>query len=184
MIAAKPRPMIESSRPKRQLESVPTMCGDIDMRILRDGTWLYRGSPIGRKEMVCLFASVLTRLEDGSYWLITPAEMAHIEVEDVPFLAVELYSCGSGRDRVVSLRTNVDEMVTVDSMHPLRLGAGSKTGEQVPYVWVRDGLEAKLTRSVYYELVSLGHEEATSEGCQFGLWSSGSFFPLGSLDEA
>jgi hypothetical protein len=159
-------------------------CGDIDMRILRDGTWLYRGSPIDRKEMVCLFASVLKRMDDGSYWLITPAEMARIEVEDVPFLAVEMYHCQPGRDRVVSFRTNVDEMVTVDDLHPLRIGLDPKTGEPVPYVWVRDGLEAKLTRSVYYELVSLGHEETTKEGHQFGLWSSGSFFPLGNLDEA
>ncbi|MBI5120704.1 MAG: DUF1285 domain-containing protein [Rhodospirillales bacterium] len=176
--------MTETSLSKRRPDPAPAFCGAIDMRIQKDGTWLYRGSPIGRKEMVCLFASVLTRHEDGSYWLVTPSEMACIEVEDVPFLAVELFSCGSGRDRVVSLRTNIDELVTVDDMHPLRIATDPKTGEQIPYVWVRDGLEARLSRPVYYELVSLGHEEATTEGNQFGLWSSGSFFPLGSLEEA
>lgn len=160
------------------------LCGDIDMKIQRDGTWLYRGSPIGRKEMVCLFASVLERHDDGSFWLITPAEMARIEVEDAPFLAVELFSCGSGRDRVVSFRTNVDELVTVDASHPLRVAPDPKTNEPVPYVWVRDGLEAKLSRPVYYELVSLAHEETTAEGNRFGIWSSGSFFPLGNLEEA
>jgi hypothetical protein len=175
--------MKDSTLAKHRPPDEPAFCGEIDMRIQRDGTWLYQGTPIGRKEMVCLFASVLRRLDDGSYWLITPAEMARIEVEDVPFLAVELFSCGAGRDRVVSFRTNVDEMVTVDDLHPLRIGLDPKTQEPVPYVWVRDGLEAKLARPVYYELVSLGHEEETKEGCLFGLWSSGSFFPLGSLEE-
>ena len=169
---------------RRPQDAGPENCGDIDMRIKRDGTWLYKGSPIGRKEMVCLFAQVLTRRQDGSYWLITPAEMARIEVEDAPFLAVELFSCGSGRDRVVSLRTNVDELVTVDSAHPLRLAPDPKSGEPVPYVLVRDGLEAKLSRPVYYEMVSLGHEEEGEEGSRFGLWSSGTFFLLGSLDDA
>lgn len=162
----------------------PAMCGEIDMRIERDGTWLYKGSPIGRKEMVCLFASVLRRLEDGSYWLITPAEMAKIAVEDAPFLAVELFSCGSGRDRTISFRTNVDELVTIDGAHPLRMAPDPKTGEQVPYVTVRDGLDAKLSRPVYYELVSLAHEETTAEGTRFGIWSSGLFFPLGNLEDA
>ncbi|CAA6604129.1 conserved hypothetical protein [Rhodospirillaceae bacterium LM-1] len=169
---------------KRPQDASPENCGDIDMRITRDGTWLYKGSPIGRKEMVCLFAQVLTRRPDGSYWLITPAEMARIEVEDAPFLAIELFSCGSGRDRVVTLRTNVDELVTVDSAHPLRLAPDPKNGEPVPYVLVRDGLEAKLSRPVYYEMVSLGHEEEGEEGSRFGLWSSGTFFLLGSLDDA
>lgn len=162
----------------------PVMCGDIDMRIGRDGTWFYKGSPIGRKEMVCLFASVLIRQKDGSFWLITPAEMARIEVEDAPFLAVEMFSCGSGRERTVSFRTNVDELVTVNRDHPLRVAPDPKTGEPVPYVLVRDGLEAKLARPVYYEMVALGHEEETPTGNQFGIWSSGLFFPLGKLEEA
>jgi hypothetical protein len=154
-------------------------CGRIDMRIARDGKWFYHGTPIPRKEMVCLFASTLTRRPDGSYWLVTPAEEAEIQVEDVPFLAVELFTCGCGQKMVVSFRTNVDELVTLDSGHPLRM-ACDDTGCP-PYIAVRDGLEARLTRAVYYELVALGIEETIGEERLFGVWSKGNFFPLGRL---
>lgn len=152
------------------------------MKIDRNGTWFYHGSPISRKEMVCLFASVLTRRHDGSYWLVTPAEAGRIDVEDAPFLAVEMFTAGSGRQAVVSFRTNVDELVTVDSDHPLKVVHEPETGEPTPYVLVRDGLEAKLTRSVYYELVALGCDEKVGGGRQYGIWSNGTFFPLGQLD--
>ncbi len=133
--------------------------------------------------MVCLFASVLTRREDGSYWLVTPAEEGRIEVEDVPFAAVEMFTSGSGRELVVSFRTNVDECVTVDADHPLRIETEHETGEPSPYVLVRDGLEARLTRSVYYELVAKGFEEKIGEDVLYGIWSKGTFFPLGKLED-
>jgi hypothetical protein len=160
-----------------------TNCGDLGIRIDRNGRWFYHGSPINRKEMVCLFASVLRRHEDGSYWLVTPEEMGTIQVDDVPFLAVELFSCGCGREKVVSFRTNMDELVTVDADHGLRIVICPETGEPLPYVHVRDGLEARLTRSVYYELVALGFEEKVDGEELYGLWSSGTFFPLGRLDD-
>lgn len=159
-------------------------CGDLGIRIDRNGRWFYHGSPINRKEMVCLFASVLSRDDDGRYWLVTPQERGTIVVDDVPFLAVEMFTCQCGRDRVISFRTNVDETVTVDADHPLRIGECPETGEPLPYVMVRDGLEARLTRSVYYELVAKGHEEILNGERVYGLWSSGTFFPLGRLDEA
>lgn len=159
-------------------------CGDLGIRIDRDGRWFYHGSPIGRKEMVCLFASLMSRAEDGSYWLIAPDEMGTITVEDVPFLAVEMFTCGCGRDQVVSFRTNVDELVTVDADHPLRIVECPETGEPLPYVYLRDGLEARLTRSVYYELVGLGFEEKVGGDDLYGLWSSGTFFPLGRLSDS
>jgi hypothetical protein len=157
-------------------------CGDFGIRIDRNGTWHYQGSPIGRKELVCLFASVLKRHEDGSYWLITPAERGRIEVEDVPFIAVELFLNGSGRDMVVSFRTNVDEMIPMDAEHPLRVVTDPETGEPSPYILVRDGLEARLARSVYYELVASGFEEKVGQQTAYGVWSHGRFFPLGNLD--
>jgi hypothetical protein len=157
--------------------------GDLGIRIDHDGCWHYHGSPIDRKEMVCLFASMLTRAPDGSYWLVAPDEMGRIQVDDVPFLAVELFTCCSGRDRMVSLRTNVDEVVTVDARHPLRVENDPATGEPTPYVRVRDGIEARLTRAVYYELVGLGHEEQVGGEQLYGVWSSGTFFPLGRLDD-
>ncbi len=158
-----------------------TNCGRIDMRIARDGMWFYHGTPIPRKEMVCLFASTLTRRADGSYWLITPVEEAQIDVEDVPFLAVEMFTCRAGREMVFSFRTNVDEVVTLDEAHPLRLAVDSHGTP--PYLTIRNGLEARLTRSVYYELVAMGVEEKVGEARLYGIWSSGIFFPLGRLEE-
>ena len=157
-------------------------CGDFGIRIDRTGRWFYHGTSIPRKEMVCLFATMLSRAEDGSYWLVAPGERGRIEVEDVPFLAVEMFTSGAGRDLVVSFRTNVDELVTVDTGHPLRIDIDQATGDPIPYVHVRDGLEARLTRAVYYELVALGWEEKVGGEELYGLWSSGTFFPLGRVD--
>jgi hypothetical protein len=156
-------------------------CGNLGIRIDRQGRWSYRGSPIARREMVCLFASMLSRAEDGGYLLMTPTEVGRIEVEDVPFLAVEIFVCGCGRDAVISLRTNVDEIVPLDADHPLRVVENPVTGEPSPYVPVRDGLEARLSRSVYYELVARGWEEDLGGERVYGLWSSGTFFSLGRL---
>jgi len=154
----------------------------LDIRIDRSGVWYYRGSPIRRKELVCLFGSVLHRDETGGYWLITPTEMGPIDVEDAPFLAVELYACGDEAAQVLSLRSNVDEMVTVDADHPLRVEHDPETGEPSPYLHLHDGIEARVTRSVFYELVGLGVEETVEGQRRFGVWSAGRFFVLGSLD--
>jgi len=167
--------------PPAQSVEAPEDHGDLGIRIDRSGRWYYHGSPIHRKDMVCLFASMLMRRADGSYWLVTDDETGRIEVEDVPFLAVELFTGGGGRDMMVSFRTNMDELVTVDARHPLRVAEDPRTGEPVPYVLVRDGMEARLTRSVYYELVAIGFEEKVGGDQLYGLWSSGTFFSLGRL---
>ncbi len=161
----------------------PENCGDLGIRIDRAGRWYYHGSPIRRQEMVCLFASMLSRREDGGFWLVTADEMGRIEVEDAPFLAVEMFACGSGRDMVVSFRTNVDEVVTVDAGHPLRMAWDAETERPVLYVHLRDGIEARLTGPVYSELISqafeeTGVEDGVGDDGQYGLWSSGIFFPL------
>ena len=153
----------------------------LGLRIMSDGTWRYRGSPIERIELVKLFVSVLRREPDGSYWLVTPVERGRIEVDDVPFLAVELAAQGVGRARTVRLRTNVDEWLTLGPDHPLRLrrpvdSAGD--AGPVPYVEVRAGLEARLARPVYYELVELGEERLDGARQRFGVWSDGVFFTL------
>ncbi|MBI5164693.1 MAG: DUF1285 domain-containing protein [Magnetospirillum sp.] len=158
-------------------------CGDLGISIDRQGRWHYHGSPIRRKEMVCLFASMLERRRDGSYWLVTPDEKGRIEVADVPLLAVELFTGNGGRERVVSLRTNVDDLVTVDRDHPLRLAEDPVSGEPAPYVLVRDGIEARLARAVYYELVALGCEEKVGGEELYGIWSSGTFFVLGRMGD-
>jgi hypothetical protein len=170
------------ARPKRE----PVLCGDLAMRIARDGTWYYQGSPIGRKELVCLFASVLRREADGQYWLVTPAEKGRIIVEDVPFIAVELFqSCHAntegGHDQVLSFRTNVDQVVSAGEHHPIRVARGADGGP-TPYVMVRDGLEARINRAVYYELVALAEPETVGGARVLGVWSRKMFFPLGEIE--
>jgi hypothetical protein len=157
--------------------------GDLAMWIARDGTWFYRGSPIARKSLVKLFASVLRREDDGSYWLITPVERGRVAVEDAPFLAVEVNSEDSGRDRHLSFRTNLDEIVAAGPEHPLRVETGAN-GEPTPYVLVRPGLEARLNRPVFYELVDLADAERGDRGGPFGLWSDGVFFDLGDPEDS
>lgn len=156
--------------------------GDLDMRIARDGTWFYRGSPIARQKLVKLFASVLRREDDGSYWLVTPVERGRVTVEDAPFLAVEVNSEGAGTDRRLSFRTNLDEIVAAGPAHPLRVETAAN-GEPEPYLLVRQGLEARLNRPVFYELVELADAERGAGGGPFGLWSEGVFFDLGDPED-
>ena len=170
-----------SSRKRGTARRPPVDCGDLDMRIARDGTWFYRGSPIGRLPLVKLFASVLRREGDGSYWLVTPAERGRIAVEDAPFLAVALTREGEGRGQQLMFRTNVDDFVTAGAAHPLRVETAAD-GQPAPYILVRDGLEARLARPVFYELVELGAEERVGDEILFGVWSDGMFFRLGEAD--
>lgn len=173
---------VTQAKPKR----VPTECGDLPFVIKRDGTWHYRGSPINRKELVCLFASVLRREDDGSWWLQTPAERGRIEVEDVPFVAVELDWTGDGRHQTLSFRTNIDEVVTAGPDHPIRVAHDIITCEPTPYILVRPGagrlaIEARINRATYYELVALAVPEWVGSKRMLGVWSRGQFYPLGEL---
>ncbi len=163
-------------------------CGDLPFLIKRCGTWLYRGSPINRKELVCLFSSVVKRDPTGDYWLETPAERGRIQVEDTPWVAVELdwTRCGSGRNQCLTFRTNVDQIVTAGPQHPIRVAHNDLTCEPTPYVHIRDGeggpaLEARIGRAVYYELVALAEPGCCAGRKCLGVWSSGVFFPLGDL---
>ena len=173
-------------RPAASVGTVPAQqfCGDIDMRIARDGTWFYHGSPIGRKPIVKLFASVLKRDPAGDYWLETPFEKCRIAVDDAPFTAVEMIVDGEGEGRSIRFRTNIDEMVSVDADHPIRVDTDAQTGEPAPYVRVRDGLDALILRSVFYDLVELGEEADGPGGATIGVRSGGGFFVLGPAGEA
>jgi hypothetical protein len=163
----------------------PIDCGDLPFLIQRDGTWLYRGSPIGRKELVCLFASVLRREEDGSFWLETPAERGRIAVEDAPFVAVEMDWVGCGHNQALTFRTNVDELVTAGPEHPIRIAHDILTCEPTPYIRVRgtrdSPVEARISRAVYYELVALAEPGNWHCRRMLGVWSCGQFFPLGEI---
>ncbi|MFQ5973495.1 MAG: DUF1285 domain-containing protein [Alphaproteobacteria bacterium] len=154
-------------------------CGHFDIRIARDGNWYYRGSPITRKPLVRLFSTVLIRDASGQYWLKTPVEKGRIDVDDAPFTAVELVVEGRGRGQRLSFRTNLDDVVTADERHPIRVATAVGTGEPSPYVLIRDGLEALISRPVFYELVDLGVDGRGEHGGLVGVWSSGRFFALG-----
>jgi len=161
-------------------------CGNLPFLIKRDGTWLYRGSPINRKPMVCLFSTVLKREDDGSYLLETPAERGKIEVEDVPFIAVELEWSGHGREQVLCFRTNVDQCITAGPDHPIRIRHDLLNCEPTPYLHVRDGkgqfpIEARINRATYYELVALAEPGLLRGRKVLGVWSEGAFFSLGDL---
>ena len=175
-----------AARPPR----IRTECGDMPFLIKRDGTWLFRGSPIGRKELVCLFSSVLTRDAAGDYYLETPVERGRIQVEDTPWIAVEMdwKRCGSGRNQCLSFRTNVDQVVTAGPDHPLRIAHNALTCEPTPYIAIRDGqsshkLEARISRPVYYELVAIAEPGCVNGHKKLGVWSCGVFFPLGDPGE-
>ncbi len=159
-------------------------CGDLPFLIQRDGSWLYRGSPINRHELVCLFSSVLKRDGEGSYWLETPAERGRIEVEDTPWLAVELDWRGVGRDQVLCFRTNVDQIIEASAEHPIRIALDRPHCHPRPYLHISGepglpALEARIARPVYYELAALavpGH--CRGRRC-LGVWSHRRFFPIG-----
>jgi hypothetical protein len=166
------------AEPEIPARRAPIDRGDLAMRIARDGTWFYRGSPIARLPLVKLFAAVLRREADGRYWLVTPAERGKIEVEDVPFLAVALTAEGEGREQQLIFTTNLDDIVTAGPDNPLRVETAAN-GEPAPYILVRDDLEARIVRPVFYELVELGREERVEDVSQFGVWSRSMFFRLG-----
>jgi uncharacterized protein len=159
----------------------PPFCGDLDMRIAADGTWYYLASPIGRPALVRLFASILKR-EGDRYFLVTPVEKCGIVVDDAPFLAVELAIAHDGTGRALSFRTNVDDQVTCDVEHPLRFDAEPGTGGLKPYLHVRAGLWAKVTRALFYDLVDLGEEREIAGVRMFGVASAGEFFPMAPAD--
>jgi hypothetical protein len=161
----------------------PELCGDIDMRIARDGTWYYLGSPIGRKELVRLFSTVLRHDEDGVHYLVTPVEKCSVEVEDAPFLAVRMSVSGRGRDQVISFQTSVEDDVIVDGDHPLRFETEDGTDGLKPYVLVRARLEALVNRALFYDLVALGVVEPHKGQDWFGVWSSGTFWPMALASE-
>ena len=158
----------------------PPDCGDIDMRIAVDGTWFYLGTPIGRPTLVRLFSTILRREPDGRYVLVTPVEKVGIKVEDAPFIAVRVDAEGEGRGQHLRFLTNVGDEVVAGAEHPLRVTY--RGSEPRPYVHVRGGLEARVSRAVFYELVGMAEERATATGRELGVWSGGTFFSLGSPD--
>ncbi|MFI8479013.1 DUF1285 domain-containing protein [Pseudomonas sp. NPDC078700] len=155
----------------------PEFCGDIDMRIARDGTWFYMGTPIGRKPMVKLFSTIIRR-DGDDYVLVTPVEKVGIRVDVAPFVAIALAVEGEGETQVLRFTNNVDDEFVADAEHPIRVELDSKTQEPTPFVRVRTNLEALIHRNVFYQLVELAVPKAIDGQNWLGVWSSGEFFRI------
>ena len=155
----------------------PPYCGEIDMRIARDGTWFHDGTPIGRAPMVKLFSSILKR-EGDRYFLVTPVEKVGIRVEDAPFLAVDFTAEGSGNTQRLTFTTKTEDTVTAGAEHAIRVARDATSGEPAPYVHIRAGMEALIDRKTFYRLVDLGVQEDVDGTPWFGVWSAGVFFPM------
>ena len=159
----------------------PPFCGDLDIRIAADGTWFYLGTPIGRPALVRLFSTILKR-EGDKHFLVTPVEKVGIRVDDAPFLAVEMRQEADPRGRLLRFRTNVDDWVSCDADHRLRFEPAAADG-LAPYLHVRAGLWAKVTRAIYYDLVDIGEERMIDGQLMFGLESGGEFFPMADAEQ-
>jgi hypothetical protein len=155
----------------------PPFCGDIDMRIARDGTWFHEGTPIGRPAMVKLFSSIL-KIENGKYYLVTPVEKVGIIVDDAPLLAIDFEVTGQGDAQVLRFFTKTEDEVVAGAENPIRVDRNAITGEPAPYVHVRAGLWALIDRKSFYRLTELGTHAMQDAESWFGVWSQGQFFAM------
>lgn len=155
----------------------PPYCGEIDIRIARDGTWFHEGTPIGRPGLVKLFSSILKKERDR-FFLVTPVEKVGITVEDAPMLAVDFDVEGKGRDQVLTFYTKTEDEAVAGPRHPIRIDRDKMTGEPSPYILIRADLEALIDRKSFYRLIDLGNHEDRNGSSWFGIWSSGTFFPI------
>ncbi len=160
----------------------PPYCGDLDIRIARDGTWFYLGTPIGRPELVRLFSTIL-RKDDDRYVLVTPVEKVGITVDDAPFVAVDFTASGDGDAQTLTFETNVGDFAKAGANHPIRVDRDPETGEPSPYILIRANLEALIDRKSFYRLVDIGAHAPHNGENWFGLWSDGVFFPVIPSDE-
>jgi hypothetical protein len=155
----------------------PPFCGDLDMRIARDGTWFYLGTPIGRKPLVKLFSSII-RKDGDDYFLVTPVEKVGITVEDAPFVAIDFDVENPGPAQTLTFTTQVDDTAVAGPTHPIRVVRDAESGEPSPYILIRTNLEALIDRKSFYRLVDLGTHENHQGDSWFGVWSNGQFFPI------
>ena len=176
-LAASARAAKKGSLPPVHLWN-PPFCGDLDMRIARDGTWFYLGTPIGRFELVKLFSTILRR-DGDDYFLVTPVEKVGITVDDAPFVAVDFNQVDDG----LVFETNVGDLVTAGPENPIRVVRDVETGEPSPYVLVRSNLEALIDRKSFYRLVDIGETADVDGVAWFGVRSNGVFFEIIPADE-
>ena len=180
----KPLQRIETSMNKIKVQSEapvdswnPNFCGDLDIRIAKDGSWFYEGSKINRINLVKLFSSILKK-EGEKYFLVTPMEKIGITVDVAPFVANSLDFLGKARAQKLSFTTNVGETFSLNYDHPIRIEYKPQTNEPIPYVVVKRNLEALIDRKSFYRLINLGGVENYKGKKWFGIWSNNCFFPV------
>ena len=155
----------------------PPFCGDLDMRIARDGTWFYLGTPIGRAPLVKLFSSII-RKDGDDYFLVTPVEKVGIIVDDAPFVAVDFDVENKGLNQIINFRTHVGDEAIARKDNPIRVVRDKETGEPSPYILIRKNLEALIDRKSFYRLIELGSTQDFEGTNWFGIRSSEIFFPI------
>lgn len=163
---------LEAHLERLRAKGVPEQ--DFKMRIDREGRWFHQGGEVAREALVRTLAGLLLRLDDGSHWLVNPAEYGKIDVEDAPFIASRMTVSGTGAGQVVGFTTNLGEECAIDADHPLIIRGGNRPDEPRPYIRVRGNLEARIDRQGFYDLAG---QSVESDGVA-GIWSAGGFFPL------
>ena len=156
----------------------PEFCGDIDMKIMRNGKWFYMGTEIKRPAMVKLFSGILRLDSDNCYYLVTPVEKVRISVEDAPFIATSLISEKKDNINHLYFITNVNEKILLTKNNPLEIKIDNKTEEPSPYIFVRKNLKALISRSVFYELIELATKKNIDGKDCLVLASAGEVFKL------
>ena len=164
--------------PKIQSE-INNICGDFNIKIDKNGIWYYQGTPIRRKSLIKLFSSILTKDNKGVYWLTTPYERGTIEVDDVPFIVVEMKNKGVGPLQEIDFMTNIDSQVPLGPSYELWLESKANIGKDLPYVDTGKGLFARLSRNIFYQLVDLGELIKVHNHSYLKIWSRGKSFKLG-----
>jgi hypothetical protein len=162
----------------------PAHCGQIDIVIKRNGQWMHEGTPIARPALVRLFSTILRRDPDG-FHLVTPVEKLKIEVEDAPFVAVAVEATPpAAGEPVLSFTTNVGDVVEAGPENAIRVETNPDSGEPRPYVHIRRGLEALITRAVFYDLVEMASERPAKDGPELCVRSHGAWFALGRAESS
>jgi hypothetical protein len=160
----------------------PPCQGDIDIRIAADGSWFHQQRRFQRNSLVKLFAGILRR-QDEEYFLVTPSEKLRIEVEDAPFVATLVESVEDNGQQAIVFTTNIGERIVVDHAHAIRVEIDADTNAPRPYVHIREGLDALISRSAFYDLLNLAQESDRDGAGYLSVTSLGEEFELGSTDE-
>ena len=176
-IAAAARAAIKSKTSPPVMDWNPPFCGDLDIRIARNGTWYYLGTPIGRFELVKLFSSIL-KIEDGKYFLVTPVEKVGIKVDDAPFVAVDFNQIEITGEKALKFETQVGDEVIASDKNPIRVVRDAVSDEPAPYIHIRNGLDALIDRKTFYRLIDIGQHKKYENDDWFGIESASAFFPI------